>query len=226
MGARRPAGRPTATSRRRRRGRASAAARTSSRGAATSPSAARPGPGRGRRRATRPSSQPTSAREARQRPMDPATTSHRRHGRTNGPRGRGLDAEGRRAPRRGGARDARSAVRMAAVRPTAADRAPCPPPAVAPRPRCVDIFEDLDVEFPQVALQHRRRSSPSAVGALIIGVSLILLFYGVNVLEAGKEVLTGLYPPIAVTTQGAEIRNLYTVDLPHRRRRSSSSSRG
>ncbi len=50
-----------------------------------------------------------------------------------------------------------------------------------------------------------------AVGALIIGVSLILLFYGVNVLEAGDEILTGLYPPIAVTSQGAEIRNLYTV---------------
>ena len=50
-----------------------------------------------------------------------------------------------------------------------------------------------------------------AVGALIIGVSLILLFYGANVLEAGNEILTGLYPPIAVTSQGAEIRNLYTV---------------
>ena len=32
-----------------------------------------------------------------------------------------------------------------------------------------------------------------------------------NVLEDGDEFLTGLYPPIAVTTQGAEIRNLYTV---------------
>jgi len=50
-----------------------------------------------------------------------------------------------------------------------------------------------------------------AVGALIIGVSLILLFYGANVLKAGNEILTGLYPPIAVTTQGAEVRNLYTV---------------
>jgi cytochrome c oxidase subunit 2 len=50
-----------------------------------------------------------------------------------------------------------------------------------------------------------------AVGAALIGVILILLYYGVNVLQAGQEVLTGLYPPIAVTTQGAEIRNLYTV---------------
>ena len=62
----------------------------------------------------------------------------------------------------------------------------------------------------------RSRSSQTAifalaVGAALIGVILILLYYGVNVLQAGQEVLTGLYPPIAVTTQGAEIRNLYTV---------------
>ena len=63
---------------------------------------------------------------------------------------------------------------------------------------------------------RRSRSSQTAifalaVGALIIGVSLILLYYGVNVLEEGQEFLTGLYPPIAVTSQGAEIRNLYTA---------------
>ena len=61
----------------------------------------------------------------------------------------------------------------------------------------------------------RSRSSQTAifalaVGAALIGVILILLYYGVNVLRR-QEVLTGLYPPIAVTTQGAEIRNLYTV---------------
>ncbi len=50
-----------------------------------------------------------------------------------------------------------------------------------------------------------------AIGAAIIGLSLILLYYGVNVLQAGQEILTGLYPPIAVTTEGAEIRNLYTA---------------
>jgi cytochrome c oxidase subunit II len=67
-------------------------------------------------------------------------------------------------------------------------------------------------------MSSSRRSRPSqtaifalAVGALIIGLSLVLLFYGVNVLEEGQEFLTGLYPPIAVTTQGAEIRNLYTA---------------
>jgi cytochrome c oxidase subunit 2 len=63
---------------------------------------------------------------------------------------------------------------------------------------------------------RRSRSSQTAVfalaiGALIIGASLIALYYGVNVLTAGQEVLNSLYPPIAVTSQGAEIRNLYTA---------------
>jgi cytochrome c oxidase subunit 2 len=50
-----------------------------------------------------------------------------------------------------------------------------------------------------------------AVGAAIIGLSLILLYFNKNVLDEGQKILTGLYPPIAVTTEGAEIRNLYTV---------------
>ena len=50
-----------------------------------------------------------------------------------------------------------------------------------------------------------------AVGAAIIGLSLILLYLGVNVLDAGERFLTGLYPPIAVTTEGAQVRELYTI---------------
>jgi cytochrome c oxidase subunit II len=50
-----------------------------------------------------------------------------------------------------------------------------------------------------------------AVGAAIIGVSLLLLAFGVNVIQAGDTFIGGLFPPIAVTTQGAEIRQLYTV---------------
>jgi cytochrome c oxidase subunit II len=50
-----------------------------------------------------------------------------------------------------------------------------------------------------------------AVGAALIGVSLILLAFGINVIDEGEEFIGGLYPPIAVTTEGAEIRNLYTV---------------
>jgi cytochrome c oxidase subunit II len=50
-----------------------------------------------------------------------------------------------------------------------------------------------------------------AVGAALIGVSLILLYFGVNVADEGQKILTGLYPPIAVTTEGAQIRDLYTI---------------
>jgi cytochrome c oxidase subunit 2 len=50
-----------------------------------------------------------------------------------------------------------------------------------------------------------------AVGAAIIGLSLVLLAFGVNVLNIGDTFVTGLFPPVAVTSQGAEIRDLYTT---------------
>ena len=50
-----------------------------------------------------------------------------------------------------------------------------------------------------------------AIGAAIIGLTLILLALGINVLEAGGQFVGSLYPPIAVTTEGAQIRDLYTV---------------
>jgi cytochrome c oxidase subunit II len=50
-----------------------------------------------------------------------------------------------------------------------------------------------------------------AVGAAIIGLSLILIYFNVNVLDEGQDFITGLYPPIAVTTEGAKIRDLYTI---------------
>ena len=50
-----------------------------------------------------------------------------------------------------------------------------------------------------------------AVGAAIVGLSLILVGLGVNFLEAGQIFVGGLFPPVAVTTQGAEIRDLYTI---------------
>src|SRR6187551_1116032 len=49
-----------------------------------------------------------------------------------------------------------------------------------------------------------------AVGAAIVGLSLILVGLGVNFLQAGQIFVGGLFPPVAVTTQGAEIRDLYT----------------
>ena len=50
-----------------------------------------------------------------------------------------------------------------------------------------------------------------AVGAAIIGLSLVLVGLGVNLLDAGHVFVTGLFPPVAVTSQGAEIRDLYTI---------------
>jgi cytochrome c oxidase subunit II len=50
-----------------------------------------------------------------------------------------------------------------------------------------------------------------AVGAAIIGLSLVLLAVGVNVLKIGDTFVTGLFPPVAVTSQGAQIRDLYTI---------------
>jgi cytochrome c oxidase subunit 2 len=48
------------------------------------------------------------------------------------------------------------------------------------------------------------------VGAIAILV-LLLLAVGLNPLKMGDTFVTGLYPPIAVTAQGAQIRDLYTV---------------
>ena len=50
-----------------------------------------------------------------------------------------------------------------------------------------------------------------SVGAAIIVISLLLLAFGVDVLKIGDTFVTGLFPPIAVTSQGAQIRELYTV---------------
>jgi len=62
------------------------------------------------------------------------------------------------------------------------------------------------------------RSGPSqtAVFALIVGALLILtvivaLIVGFNIIQYGEIFLTGLYPPAAVTEQGTDVRNLYTV---------------
>jgi cytochrome c oxidase subunit 2 len=50
-----------------------------------------------------------------------------------------------------------------------------------------------------------------AIVAVIVGVSILLLAVGVNVLHIGDTFVTGLFPPIAVTEQGAKIRDLYTI---------------
>jgi hypothetical protein len=62
------------------------------------------------------------------------------------------------------------------------------------------------------------RSGPSqtavfalAVGALLIGAVIIAIAIGINLIQVGQTFLTGLYPPIAVTEQGEQIRILYTI---------------
>jgi cytochrome c oxidase subunit 2 len=50
-----------------------------------------------------------------------------------------------------------------------------------------------------------------AIGAVIVGVVLLFLAFGVNVLKVGDTFINGLFPPVAVTTQGAQIRDLYSI---------------
>ena len=62
----------------------------------------------------------------------------------------------------------------------------------------------------------RSRSSQTAlfalaVGAAIVGVSLVLVGLGLNVIDSGRAFVGGLFPPVAVTAEGAQIRDLYTI---------------
>jgi heme/copper-type cytochrome/quinol oxidase subunit 2 len=50
-----------------------------------------------------------------------------------------------------------------------------------------------------------------ALAGAIVGVFLILAYLGVNLLDEGGKFVSSLYPPVAVTTQGAQIRDLYTI---------------
>jgi len=62
----------------------------------------------------------------------------------------------------------------------------------------------------------RSRSSQTAIFALAVGAALIglialLLYLGKNVFDEAGKFVTGLFPPIAVTAEGAQIRDLYTI---------------
>ena len=46
---------------------------------------------------------------------------------------------------------------------------------------------------------------------LLIGVAAVVLLSGGDPLLLGQRIVDGLYPPIAVTTQGERIRELYTI---------------
>ncbi len=67
-------------------------------------------------------------------------------------------------------------------------------------------------------MSSSQRSGPSqtatfalAIGAALVIGTLIAIVAGSDLLKAGQAFVTGLYPPIAVTDQGAQIRDLYTI---------------
>ena len=49
------------------------------------------------------------------------------------------------------------------------------------------------------------------VGALFIAAVLVAIVGGFDLVGASQQIVTGLFPPEAVTTQGAQIRDLYTI---------------
>ena len=49
------------------------------------------------------------------------------------------------------------------------------------------------------------------VGALLIAAVLVAIAGGLDLIGTGQRIVTGLYPPVAVTEQGARIRDLYTI---------------
>lgn len=50
-----------------------------------------------------------------------------------------------------------------------------------------------------------------AIGVLVIAAVLVAIAVGIDVIKYGETFVTGLYPPEAVTSQGAAIRDLYTI---------------
>jgi cytochrome c oxidase subunit 2 len=67
-----------------------------------------------------------------------------------------------------------------------------------------------------MASSPRTGRSNAAIGALIVGALFIAgvaiaIISGVDLLLTGHEVVTSLFPPQAVTVQGALIRDLYTI---------------
>ncbi len=67
-------------------------------------------------------------------------------------------------------------------------------------------------------MSSSQRSGPSqtatfalAIGAALVIGTLIAIVAGSDLIKVGQAFVTGLYPPIAVTDQGAQIRDLYTI---------------
>jgi cytochrome c oxidase subunit II len=50
-----------------------------------------------------------------------------------------------------------------------------------------------------------------AIGAIVLLAVVVAVAVGIDVIKYGETFVTGLYPPQAVTVQGAAIRDLYTI---------------
>jgi cytochrome c oxidase subunit 2 len=50
-----------------------------------------------------------------------------------------------------------------------------------------------------------------AIGVLVLSAVIVAVAVGVDFVKAGNTFVTGLYPPVAVTEQGAAVRDLYTI---------------
>ena len=62
----------------------------------------------------------------------------------------------------------------------------------------------------------RTRPSPGTVTAvsavvLVLAIAVAAIALGFDPLGVGQGFVTGLYPPVAVTEEGAQIRDLYTI---------------
>src|ERR1044072_6911791 len=64
-----------------------------------------------------------------------------------------------------------------------------------------------------MASSPRTGRSSAATTALVVGALIMLGIVGVLVVTGGQpqEIITSLYPPQAVTSQGAQVRDLYTI---------------
>ena len=85
---------------------------------------------------------------------------------------------------------------------------PSPTSARRPVPVLAALAEDLDVELPRRApLHHRARRSSCWCAIIVVGVVASPGWSAV----AARRIVESLYPPIAVTDQGAEIRDALHV---------------
>ncbi len=68
--------------------------------------------------------------------------------------------------------------------------------------------EDLHGESPR---NGRLALQALVIGAILLGMVAVAIVAGVDLIGTSERIVTGLYPPEAVTVQGQHIRDLYTI---------------